>query len=287
MRKVLFILIPVIFFAATGFYLFHANKNSDSIKRSPLIIRENEGDAREANENFFLVRSYPDAYVDPKAYDAAVKDVISRKNTSREQVSWTQEGPGNIGGRINCMAIEPGNTNVMYAGNASGGIFKTTDGGASWNPVFDEQPYLAIGAITIDPINHLVVWAGTGDLNIGGYPFIGNGIYKSNDAGISWTHMGLTDECIVSKIIVDPSNSNTVYASAMGIPFFTSNDRGLYKSTDGGLNWNQVLFVDVDAGIIDMVMDPTDPQTIYAASWNRIRNNEVSVVSGPDAHIYK
>ena len=282
-----FILIPVVF-STTGFYLFHLSKDVDSIKHLPIVGNtENESNSLEANENFFLVRSYPDSYVDPKAYDAAVKKITSEENTNREEVSWMQEGPGNIGGRINCMAIEPANTNVIYAGNASGGIFKTTDGGASWNPVFDEQPYLAIGAITIDPNNHQIVWAGTGDLNIGGYPFIGDGIYKSTDAGATWIHMGLTDECIISKIIVDPSSSNTVYASAMGIPFFTSNDRGLYKSTDGGLSWSQVLFVDVDAGVIDMVMDPTNPQTIYAASWNRIRNNEVSEVSGPDAHIYK
>ncbi|HUM48073.1 MAG TPA: T9SS type A sorting domain-containing protein, partial [Chitinophagales bacterium] len=248
---------------------------------------DRERNEKEANEEFFLVRSYPDPYIDPAAYEAVMKDAILRKNSTREEESWTIEGPGNIGGRINCTAIEPGNPNVMYVGNASGGVFKTTDGGSSWFPVFDAQPYLAIGAITIDPSNHQTVWVGTGDLNISGYPFIGDGIYKSTDGGSNWIHMGLEAQSIVSKIIIDPANSNIIYAATMGIPFFESADRGLYKSTDGGANWSQVLFVDEDAGIIDLVMNPDNAQVLYAASWNRIRNNQVSFVHGPDAHIYK
>lgn len=247
---------------------------------------ENE-DGMEANEAYLLSRSYPDAFVDPIAYDAVLKDAISRNYANREEKNWVVEGPGNIGGRINCMAIEPGNPNTMYAGNASGGVFKTTDGGSNWLPVFDEQPYLSIGAITIDPSNHQTIWVGTGDLNISGYPFIGDGVYKSTNGGITWQHMGLAAQSIVSKIIVDPANSNVVYAATMGIPFFESNERGLYKSTDGGLTWNQKLFVGTDAGIIDMVINPADPQVLYAASWNRIRNNQQSIVYGPDAHIYK
>lgn len=242
---------------------------------------------KEANEDFLLLRAYPDAYVDPVAYNAVVKEAFAANSTTRDEQSWLVEGPGNIGGRINCCTIEPGNPNTMYVGNASGGIFKTTDGGLNWFPVFDAQPYLAIGAITIDPSDHQTIWAGTGDLNISGYPFIGDGIYKSSDGGLNWTHMGLTAQSIISKIIVDPSNADIIYAATMGIPFFESADRGLYKSTDGGLNWNQVLFVDEDAGIIDMVMSPADPQILYAASWNRIRNNQSTVVYGPDAHIYK
>ena len=185
------------------------------------------------------------------------------------------------------MAIDPGNSNVMFVGNASGGVFKTTDGGNNWFPVFDQQPFLAIGAITIDPSNHETIWVGTGDLNISGYPFIGDGVYKSIDGGINWTHMGLEAQSIVSKIIVDPSNTDIIYASTMGIPFFESTDRGLYKSTDGGLTWTKKLFVSENAGVIDMVMNPANPQVIYASSWNRIRNNETSMVYGPDSHIYK
>ncbi len=286
MQKVLLSLSVLFLSIIIGLQLNYQAKKSIPPKGKVTFEKEEDEDL-EANEDFFLIRSYPDAYVDPRAYDAGMKDAIARNNVTRNEQLWTLEGPGNIGGRINCMAIEPGNENVIYVGNASGGIFKTIDGGAAWSPIFDSQPYLAIGAITIDPNDHQTIWVGTGDLNISGYPFIGDGIYRSTDGGVTWAHMGLIEESIVSKIIVDPSNSNTIYASTMGIPFFESMNRGLYKSTDGGVSWQQVLFVDEDAGIIDMVMDPFNPQILYACSWNRIRTNQISVVYGPDAHIYK
>ncbi|MBA2422300.1 MAG: T9SS type A sorting domain-containing protein [Chitinophagales bacterium] len=287
MRKPLLILSIIFVSIFTIWNFIHQDKRSILTINNEVVSERKEEKNLEANEDFFLIRSYPDAYIDPRAYDAGMKDAIARKNTARDEQLWSLEGPGNIGGRINCMAIESGNENVIYAGNASGGIFKTTDGGITWLPIFDAQPYLAIGAITIDPNNHQTIWVGTGDLNISGYPFIGDGVYKSVDGGATWVHMGLTEESIVSKILVDPSNSNTIYASTMGIPFFESSNRGLYKSLDGGISWQQILFVDEDAGIIDMVMDPLNAQIIYASSWNRIRSNQLSIVYGPDAHIYK
>ena len=288
MRKFLIISTIIIIGAALGYSFMSAHKSATP-KQESSLFKEERGikEGPEANEDFFLIRSYPDAYVNTHAYETALKDAYNRSNTIRNDQPWTLEGPENIGGRINCVAVDPDNPNVIYVGNASGGIFKTTDGGTSWSPVFDDQPYLAIGAITIDPNNSQVIWAGTGDLNISGYPFIGDGVYKSTDGGITWINMGLTETRIISKIIIDPSNSDIVYASTMGIPFETTTDRGLYKSTDGGTTWTNILYVDDDAGIIDMVMDPNDPQVLYAASWNRIRNNQVTIVSGPDAHIYK
>jgi photosystem II stability/assembly factor-like uncharacterized protein len=286
MRKAVYISLVVTLITGFGFSL--VNPSAVTKDRNQNFFREDEeSGGHEANEDFFLVRSYPDPFISVTAYESAVRDAMQRQHTTRTEESWLLEGPNNIGGRINCTAIDPNNSSVIYAGNASGGIFKTSDGGATWNPIFDEQPFLAIGAITIDPNNSQIIWVGTGDLNIGGYPFIGDGIYKSIDGGITWTNMGLAETRIISSIIIDPSNSNIIYAGTMGIPFETNNDRGLYKSTDGGATWNQVLFVDVDAGVIDMVMDPFDTQTIYATSWNRIRNNEVSIVYGPDTHIYK
>lgn len=275
------LIVSIIFFYEEAKYAWLKEPSFDEWKR-PM-----QADKKVPNEDFFLQRSYPDAFVDPVAYRTVVASAIAAKENIREEKDWTVEGPGNIGGRINCMAIDPGNSNVMFVGNASGGVFKTTDGGNTWFPVFDEQPFLAIGAITIDPSNHETIWVGTGDLNISGYPFIGDGVYKSIDGGINWTHMGLEAQSIVSKIIVDPSNADIIYASTMGIPFFESTDRGLYKSTDGGLTWTKKLFVSENAGVIDMVMNPANPQVIYAASWNRIRNNETSMVYGPDSHIYK
>jgi photosystem II stability/assembly factor-like uncharacterized protein len=201
--------------------------------------------------------------------------------------AWTLEGPANTGGRFNCLAIHPTNTAIMYAGAASGGIFKTLDGGANWYPVFDDQPWLAISTIVLQPGNPDVIYAGTGDKNISITPFIGDGIYKSVDAGNTWTSIGLADQRIISKIVIDPINTNNIYAAAMGLPFELNSDRGVYKSTDGGATWSSSLFVNDSTGAIDLLINPQNPQILYAATWNRIRNNHRTLVYGPDAGIYK
>lgn len=247
-------------------------------------------------DHFFLQRSYPDTIFAYRAFSQALNLAVRHSETQLNHSArsgdgfnedWNLEGPGNIGGRINAFAVHPTNNNIIYAGTASGGIFKTTDGGTSWNPIFDNHPYLAISDITLDPSNPDIVYAGTGDHNISGYPFIGDGVYRSMDGGQSWSHLGLSNESIISRIIVDPTDSLTIYAAAMGLPFVRNNDRGLYKSTDGGITWNQVLFVSNQAGIIDLVMDPFNSQILYTASWDRIRNNSESTVSGPNAKIWK
>ncbi|RMG57750.1 MAG: PKD domain-containing protein, partial [Bacteroidetes bacterium] len=241
------------------------------------------------SDHFFLMRSWPDTVFPLTAYEAALHQVQRQRPRATRTGSdlWTVEGPANIGGRINTVAIHPSNPNILLTGSASGGIHRSTDGGQNWTPVFDDKPFLAIGHISFDPGNPDIVYAGTGDPNISGYPFIGDGVYKSTDGGQSWTHMGLTAGRITSKIFADPSNSNILYAGMMGLPFARNNDRGLYKSTDGGQSWTQVLFVSDQAGVIDLLIDPVNPQTIYAATWDRIRNNAESTVTGPHAGIWK
>lgn len=241
-------------------------------------------------EFFYLQRNYPEISFPLKAYTKAIEDAWEKrmeKSLPGFDRPWITRGPGNIGARINTIAIHPDNPNIVYVGFAVGGIFKTTDGGAHWFPVFDDQPFLAIGDLVIDPQNPETIYAGTGDPSISAYPFIGDGLYKSTNGGVSWQKLGLTDQRIISRIAVDPSNPNIIYAACMGLPFERNNDRGLYKSIDGGQNWSQVLFVSNQAGIIDLVMDPTHPQTLYAASWDRIRNNMESTVNGPNAKIFK
>ncbi|MBL7943248.1 MAG: hypothetical protein JNM00_10805, partial [Flavobacteriales bacterium] len=183
--------------------------------------------------------------------------------------------------------IDPENTSVMYAGAATGGIFKTTDNGLSWNPVFDDQPFLSIGAITIDPQNTNRIWAGTGDKNISGYCYTGNGIYLSEDGGTTWINKGLAPQFIIAEIVVDPTNAQVVYAATMGNPFDRDENRGLYKTVDGGETWQQILYLSDDSGIIDLVMSPEDAQVLYAASFNRIRTNEDIVAEGDEAGIWK
>ena len=234
-----------------------------------------------------MMRSYPDREFDYKGYEQAMAQAKQAAGAERSSAAWVLEGPENIGGRVNVIAVHPQDDDIVFAGCAAGGIFKTTDGGSSWVPVFDNELSLSIGSIVFDPANPNIMYAGTGDPNISGYPFIGNGIYKSTNGGNTWTHLGLTNQRIISKIIVDPTNSNTIYAATMGLPFVRDNNRGLYKSTDGGLTWNNILFISDSAGVIDLLMNPSNPQVLYAAGWNRIRTNQESLIYGPAAKIYK
>lgn len=244
-----------------------------------------------ASDEFYLQRSWPDKSIDLKAYTAAIytaKTQLAEKgNLPGFDRPWTTRGPANIGGRINTIAVHPSNHDIIYVGFSAGGVFKTTNGGQDWYPIFDEQSFLSIGDIEIDPSNPSTVYVGTGDPNISGYPFLGDGVYKSEDAGETWTHLGLSDERIVSRIIVDPNESSTIYVGCMGLPFERNEERGLYKSMDGGENWTQVLFSSNQSGIIDLVMDPFDSNILYAAAWDRIRNNEESIVNGENAKIHK
>ncbi|MEA3445021.1 MAG: T9SS type A sorting domain-containing protein [Bacteroidota bacterium] len=240
---------------------------------------------------FFHQRAWPSKSININSYKKAIDEIVIKvkeKNTTLPaQLSWDNEGPGNIGGRINEVLVHPTNSNIIYSGSAAGGIFKTTDGGTSWYPIFDEHAYLAIGELVFDPQNPDIIFVGTGDPNITGYPAIGDGIYKSADAGQTWQHLGLSEVGVISRIAIDTANSNLIYVAAMGLPFEEDTNRGLYKSTDGGQNWQQVLFVDEDAGIIDMIVVPNNTQTIYASSWNRIRNNSESIIYGTDTKIFK
>lgn len=238
---------------------------------------------------FYFQRSFPGDQFPYKTYLELLENEsqLVRSEKNNESAAWRLEGPANIGGRINVVVAHPDNDQILYVGCVAGGIFKTTDGGLHWNPIFDQYSYLSIGTLTLDPVNPDIIYAGTGDPNIGAYVFVGNGVYRSSNGGETWEHLGLEEVGIVSKIAVNPQNTNEIYVSAMGLPFVRNNDRGLYKSTNGGQTWEQILFVSDNAGIIDMVMDPQSPEIIYAASWNRIRNNHESFVTGPDAHIYR
>lgn len=254
-----------------------------------------EGKSHNPNDLWLQQRSYNSPF-DSKAYVAKMEEVkkFNSKNKYHRSAApsdldeeWTSEGPGNIGGRFNTLAKSPTDVNTIYAGAANGGIFKTTDGGTTWNPIFDDQAYLAIGVIQVDPNDPNIVYAGTGDRNFGGGSHIGNGIYKSTDAGATWTQSGLIEESIVTDIAIDPTNSQTIFASTLGNVFDTNTDRGVYKSTDGGASWENVLFVSDSSGAIDLLMDHTNSDIIYASIQNRIRTETISLVTGPDVGIYK
>jgi len=244
------------------------------------------------DEHFFNLRTHPSEPFGFAAYQNGIKQAVNGVSKQKAQRSaaggnWQVEGPTNIGGRINTVAVNPDNDSIIFVGCSRGGVFRSTDKANSWKPVFDDQPFLAIGDIVFDPNNSNTIWVGTGDPNISGYTYIGDGIYKSDDGGDTWTNMGLTNQRIISKIEINPLNSNTIYVGTMGLPFEKNNDRGLYKSMDGGVTWNQVLFVNDSTGIIDLIVDPVDTNVVYTAAWNRIRNNKQSMIAGPDARVHK
>ncbi len=280
----------IVLFFISVLFLFPPQKTFDK-KNINYKILEKEGDFSEVSEQFFLQRNFPDTVFDINAYDKAIQQALKDSRNSRSltgfDLPWLLEGPANIGGRFNVLTIDPNDNNIMYAGCASGGVFKTSDGGISWIPVFDDQPYLSISCITLDPNNSNIVYVGTGDLNINGFPFIGDGVYKSINGGSTWSHLGLSDQRIVSEIKINPNNTQIIYAATMGLPMVRNADRGLYKSIDGGINWSQILYVNDSTGVIALQMDYNNPNTLYAASWNRIRNNHEGIIWGVDAHIYK
>ena len=245
-------------------------------------------------EWFFALREWPDFHTDIHTYtdalgaaQASVLAARSRDGNMGFSAPWKLEGPGNIGARINTIAVHPSDPNIIYIGYSHGGVWKTEDGGQSWKSVFDDQNFLSIGDITFDPSHPSVVYVGTGDPNISGYPFIGDGVWRSVDGGDTWQHLGLDAQRIVSKIIVHPMLPSHIFVATMGLPFERNNDRGLYKSTTLGSSWQQKLFVNNESGVIDLVMSPTNPNTLYAAVWDRIRNNQESIVSGENARIWK
>ncbi len=181
-------------------------------------------------------------------------------------------GPASMSGRVTTIDAEVANPNHIWIGAASGGVWKTSNAGVSWTPVFDEQPILNIGALAIQQSNPSVVWVGTGEGNPRNSISIGEGIYKTMDAGRTWKRMGLELTRNIHRVIIDPSNPNTVYAGAIGNPYGQSKNRGVYKTTDGGDTWNQILFTNDTSGPGDMIMDPSNPNKLFVAMWHHYRN---------------
>jgi len=200
-------------------------------------------------------------------------------------------GPALMSGRIADVAIHPHDHSVWYVAVGSGGVWKTVNSGTSWQPVFDGQTSYSIGTITLDPSNPHTVWVGTGE-NVGGrHVGFGDGVYRSRDGGGSWENLGLKDSEHISRIIVHPEDSDTVWAAAQGPLWSQGGQRGLYKTTDGGSSWQRTLVGDegddVWTGVTDLVIDPRAPDVLYAATWQRHRTVAAYVGGGPNTALYK
>jgi photosystem II stability/assembly factor-like uncharacterized protein len=281
MKKIkLFAFSSVALFAVfSSFYILKHNFFSDKKVKNPA----------KPYDFFAESRAYPDNMFDLKAFEAVRSEAMLQNQNFRSAspILWQQEGPHNIGGRITCMAVSPTNSNVIFIGTPGAGIYKSTNGGTSWTAVFDSQSSLYIGSIAIDPNNTNIIYAGTGDPAIPFTVFVGDGIYKSTDGGNTWTNIGLANSKIISKIIVSPNNSNEIYVSANGNPIIADNNRGVYKSTNGGLTWSQVLFINNQTGVSDIVMNPNNNNEVYATSYTCIRNATVNIRYSNAARVYK
>ncbi|MFP4621821.1 MAG: VPS10 domain-containing protein [Bacteroidales bacterium] len=196
-------------------------------------------------------------------------------------------GPAYASGRIADFAVNPDNHKEFYVGVASGNVWKTDNKGTTFEPVFDNYGAYSIGCVTMDPNNHNVVWVGTGENNHQRALGYGDGVYKTVDGGKTWKNMGLKESRQIGKILVDPGNSNIVYVAAEGSAWGPGGDRGLYKTTDGGKTWNKVLEISEHTGINNVVMDPRNPEVLYATSEQRRRHVHTKIGGGPETAIYK
>jgi photosystem II stability/assembly factor-like uncharacterized protein len=196
-------------------------------------------------------------------------------------------GPSVTSGRIADFAFHPDDKSTFYVGTASGGLWKTTNNGNTWAPIFDGQSTYSIGVVTLDPNNPNVVWVGTGENNSQRSVAYGDGVYKSLDGGKSWKHMGLKTSEHIGSIIVDPRDSNTVYVAAQGQLWNSGGERGLYKTTDGGATWELVLEIDEHTGINEVVMDKDNPDILIASSYQRQRRVWTLINGGPGSGVHK
>jgi photosystem II stability/assembly factor-like uncharacterized protein len=221
---------------------------------------------------------------------SATVSIAQRRTTAgppQEALSFRFLGP-TVGNRVASIAGVPGDPSVYYAGAASGGIWKTTDGGIRWAPISDSMPVTAIGALAVAPSDPSIVWAGTGEAwAIRDSDVIGDGIYKSMDAGKTWTHMGLDETGRIGRILVHPTNPDIVFACAAGRLTGPQPERGVFRTTDGGQQWDRVLFVDENTGCSGLSMDAKNPRTLFAGTWQVEMHPWAEISGGPGSGVYK
>ena len=196
-------------------------------------------------------------------------------------------GPGVTGGRVSAFAVDPADRAKYFVAVSSGGVWKTINAGTTWTPVFDNYGSFSIGAITLDPKDSSVVWVGTGELNSQRSVAYGDGVYKSEDGGKSFRRVGLEKSEHIGRIVVDPRDSKAVYVAAQGPLWGPGGERGLFKTTDGGKTWKNILNLSENTGVTEVVIDPSNPDIVYAASWQRRRHYYTLINGGPESALYK
>lgn len=280
-RRIILPLSLIVLFV--GFFLGDVSVNEHNGK--PEAEKE-----KSPNDWFWRQRAYPLGSIDPALRALSVQQARELQRAERIEggAIWIQRGPSNIGGRITALDISRQNPNILYAGAADGGVLKSTNSGTNWTPLSDDQPSLSIGALAVDPTNDNIIYMGTGEANSSGDSYDGVGVLKSTDAGSTWFSLGLAETRHIGKIVIDPLNTNIVYIAAMGTLFSGNAERGVYKSTDGGATWSHVLFVNDSTGVIDVSINPQNPNILLAAAWQRMRGPQGRrYVGGVHTGIYR
>lgn len=269
--------------------------DSFSKKHQLNTISENviSGEEQEPNDWLYSQRSYPYGLIDSKAYVKAVayskeKSLQNKFRGGLLSKPWEFCGPTNMGGRITDIEMTD-DLSTIFVGSASGGIFKSIDQGSSWSPIFDDETSLSIGDMAIAQSDNKIMYVGTGEANAGGgsIAYDGNGVYKTNDGGITWAHIGLDSMGSIGKVTINPAHPDICFVAAMGYLFQNNPDRGLYRSLNGGFTWDKVLFINDSTGIIDIAINPVHPDTIYAAAWERVRRVNRRLYGGPSSGIFR
>ena len=204
----------------------------------------------------------------PQETTAPTADTKPTFESAFARLEWRSIGPANMGGRTADVEGVPGNANIVYVATASGGLWKTVNAGVTWKPIFERQGTISIGDIALAPSNPDVVWVGTGESNVRNSVSFGDGVYKSNDGGKTWQHMGLKDTEHISAIAIHPQNPDIVYVGALGHAFAPNDERGVFMTTDGGKTWTKTLYIDREHGVSDLEIDPTNPNILYAGMWS-------------------
>jgi photosystem II stability/assembly factor-like uncharacterized protein len=218
-----------------------------------------------------------------------IEPVTAQVNpTLFQQMRWRLVGPFRGGRALTAVGVQ-GQPGLYYFGAVGGGVWKSTDAGVSWVPIFDSQPIASIGAMAVAPSDPNIIYVGAGEADMREDITQGDGMYKSTDAGETWTHIGLTDSQQIGRVLVDPRDPNVVLVAALGHPYGANAERGVFRSTDGGKTWAKVLYKDENTGAIDLAFDPRNSKTIYASLWQTRRPpwNVYPPSNGPGSGLYK
>ena len=210
-----------------------------------------------------------------------------KESSAFKDLSWRYLGPDIISGRCTDIAVPKGSKHTIYTGAATGGVWKTENSGITWEPIMDEAPSMSVGDIAISQSDPNIVWVGLGEANIFRASVAGTGVYKSVDAGKTWQHMGLADTHTIGRIIIHPTNPNIVYVASPGHEWTRNEMRGVFKTSDGGKTWEKVFYLNDYTGAVDLVMDPSETDTLYTSMWNRTRQRWSDPMPGPGDGIFK